>query len=318
MVDGGWSMGDRPEHGPSTINHQPSAPLFDTVALIGMGLLGGSLGLALRERRLARQMVAVARRPETVRQALELGAADEGYAEPREGVKDADLVILCTPVLTMPGLVDRFAAFLKPGCVVTDVGSTKAFLAREIPRRLRPGNPYLGGHPMAGSEQQGVEAARADLFVGANYLLTPTAETPVAMVERLERWVTALGARPLRMEPEAHDRAVAGISHLPHVVAAALAAAAAAATDSPDGGPDRDTLRQLIAGGFRSTTRIAASSPEMWRDICLTNREEVLASLRQFEAELALFARALEEKDGARLLQAFEQARAARADLVPS
>jgi prephenate dehydrogenase len=293
-------------------------PEFHTVALIGIGLLGGSLGLALRERRLARRVVAVARRPETVQRALELGAADEGSADPREGVRDADLVVLCTPVLTMLGLVDRFAASLKPSAVVTDVGSTKGFLTRELPRRLRPENPFVGGHPMAGSEQHGVEAARADLLVGANYLLTPTAETPPAVVERLERWVTALGATPRRMEPDAHDRAVAGISHLPHVAAAALAAAAAAAADHPGSGLDRETLRQLIAGGFRSTTRIAASSPEMWRDICLTNREEVLASLRQFEAELALFSRALEDRDGAALLQAFERARAAREDLVPS
>jgi prephenate dehydrogenase len=305
--------------GPSSslIAHSSSLD-FDTVALIGIGLLGGSLGLALRERRLARRVVAVARRPETVRRALERGAADEGCADPREGVRDADLVILCTPVLTMPGLVDRFATSLKPGCVVTDVGSTKGFLTREIPRRLRTENPYLGGHPMAGSEQQGVEAARADLFVGANYLLTLTPETPAAALNRLERWVTALGATALRMEPEAHDRALAGISHLPHVVAAALAAAAAAPADSPEGVLDRETLRQLVAGGFRSTTRIAASSPEMWRDICLTNREEVLASLGQFEAELALFARALADRDEAALLQAFERARAAREDLVPS
>ena len=166
---------------------------------------------------------------------------------------------------------------------------------RELPRRLRRENLYVGGHPMAGSEQQGMEAARPDLFVDATYLLTPAPAAPAAAVERLERWITALGARPLRLEPQLHDRAVAGISHLPHVVAAALATAAAAAADSPDRAPGRETLRQLVAGGFRGTTRIAASSPEMWRDICLTNRKEVLASLRQFEAELALFARALED-----------------------
>src|SRR5438128_5473108 len=137
---------------------------FDTVAIVGVGLLGGSLGLALRERQRARRVIAVARRPETVRLALECGAADEGVTDPREGVQAADLVVLCTPVLTMPALVERFAASLKPGAVVTDVGSTKSLLCRELPRRLRPETPFVGGHPMAGSEQSGGEAARADPF----------------------------------------------------------------------------------------------------------------------------------------------------------
>lgn len=290
---------------------------FDTVALVGIGLLGGSLGMALRERQQARQVVAVARRPETVQRALELGVADRGCTEPREGIAEADLVVLCTPVLAMPALVEQIAGHLKPGAVVTDVGSTKSFLARELPRRLRPENPYVGGHPMAGSEKFGVEASRADLFVEATYLLTPGPEVPVAAVERLEQWVAGLGARPVRLEPQAHDRAVAGVSHLPHVVAAALATAVGAA-EGTDSGVGRDMLRQLIAGGFRSTTRVAASSPEMWRDICLTNRKELLEMLRQFETELAHFALALEERDGAALLQAFEQARAVREDLVPS
>jgi prephenate dehydrogenase len=295
------------------LNHPE--PEFATVALVGMGLIGGSLGLALRERCLARRVVAVARRPETVQRTLELGAADEGGSGLEEGVRDADLVVLCTPVLTIPALAERIAPYLKAGALVTDVGSTKAVLAREVPRRLRPDTPFVGGHPMAGSEKTGVEAARADLFEGATYLLTPTSETPADAVERLERWVTALGAVPVRLEPEAHDRAVAGISHLPHVVAAALAAAVAGG--SGDGSIDRETLRQLIAGGFRSTTRIAASSPEMWRDICLTNRKALLEALRQFEAELALFAAALEDRDAAELLRAFERAREARMDLVP-
>jgi prephenate dehydrogenase len=294
-------------------------PEFETVALVGMGLMGGSLGLALRERRLARRVVAVARRPETVRRALELGAADEGCSEPEQGVAAADLVVLCTPVLTIPALVERIAPHLKPGAVVTDVGSTKAVLVRELPQRLRRDTPYVGGHPMAGSEHTGVDAARADLFLGASYLLTPTAETPEDAVVRLERWISALGAIPIRIEPEAHDRAVAGISHLPHVVAAALAAAVGCPVpeDNSDLSGERETLRRLIAGGFRSTTRIAASSPEMWRDICLTNCDAVLEALRLFEAELALFARALEDRDAGALFRAFERARAAREDLVP-
>jgi prephenate dehydrogenase len=286
---------------------------FDTVALIGMGLIGGSLGLALRERRLARRVVAVARRPETVRLALERGAADAACSDPAEGVGESDLVVLCTPVLTMPAMTERIAPHLKRGAVVSDVGSTKSVLSRELPRRLRSDTPFVGGHPMAGSEKTGLEAASADLFDDACYLLTPSSDTPEGVVERLERWVTALGARPMRLDPESHDQAVASISHLPHVVAAALASAVHGT--GSNGGPDRDLLRRLIAGGFRSTTRIAASSPEMWRDICLTNRQALLEALRQFEVELALFASALEDGSASGLHQAFEHARAAREDL---
>jgi prephenate dehydrogenase len=286
---------------------------FETVTIIGMGLLGGSLGLALRERQRARRVIAVARRPETLRLALERGAADAGCADPTEGVREADLVVLCTPVLSMPALVEQIAPSLKPGAVVTDVGSTKVRLCSELPRLLRPETPYVGGHPMAGSERTGVEAARADLFVDATYLLTPTPGTPSGAVDRLEEWVKGLGARPIRLDPEAHDQAVAGISHLPHVVAAALVSAVAAAP-----GAERPILRELIAGGFKSTTRIAASSPEMWRDICLTNRDAVLETLQQFEAELSRFAQALQARDGDALLAAFQQARVAREDLIPA
>jgi prephenate dehydrogenase len=290
--------------------------MFETVAVVGVGLIGGSLGLAVRQRRLARRVIAVARRPETVRRAVELGVADEGNSDLAAGAGEADLVVLCAPVLSMSALAERMAPHLKPGALVTDVGSTKAVLAREMPRRLRPDTPFVGGHPMAGSEKTGVEAAQADLFEGACYLLTPTVETPATAVERLERWVRALGAVPVRLEPEAHDRAVAGISHLPHVAAAALASAVGA--EPATGGAELETLRQLIAGGFRSTTRIAASSPEMWRDICLTNRTALLAALTQFDTELARFRQALEAEDGAALLEAFERARRCREELVPS
>jgi prephenate dehydrogenase len=285
---------------------------FETVSIVGVGLLGGSLGLALRDRQRARRVIAVARRHETVDQALKLGAADEGFTDPREGVKEADLVVLCTPVLTMPALVEQIAPALKAGAVVTDVGSTKSVLCRELPRLLRTGTSFVGGHPMAGSERTGVEAARADLFVDATYLLTPTVETPAGVVDHLEVWVRGLGARPVRLDPEAHDRAVAGISHLPHVVAAALVSAVASGA-----GTDRETLKCLIAGGFKSTTRIAASSPEMWRDICLTNREALLETLARFETELAHFTRALEDRDGAGLLEAFGRAQSDRKELVP-
>jgi prephenate dehydrogenase len=277
------------------------------VAIVGVGLIGGSIGLALRERGLARRVIGVARREETVRAAMERGAIDEGTLDAREGVASADLVVLCTPVLTIPPLAERIAERLWPGTIVTDVGSTKEYLSREVSRRLPPGCPFVGGHPMAGSEKGGVEAARADLFEGATWVLCPGELDPLA---RLASWVLALGARPICMEAEAHDRVVAAISHLPHVAAAALVNAVVA------GGEERDVLRTFIAGGFTSTSRIASSPPELWRDICLTNRESVLATLGHFRAALARFEEALRREDAAGLLAAFADAREAREELI--
>jgi len=280
-------------------------------------------------------VIGVARREETICLAQERGAIDQGTLDPREGVAAADLVVLCAPVLTIPALAERIADALRPGTVVTDVGSTKEYLSREVSRRLPAGCPFIGGHPMAGSEKGGVAAARADLFEGATWVLCP--ETPDASrqspveagssshversadapdwrlasgVWRLEQWVTALGARPVTMEAGAHDRVVAAISHLPHVAAAALVNAVVA------GGEAREVLRTFIAGGFTSTSRIASSPPELWRDICLTNRERVLEMLFHFRAALDRFEDALRCEDAEGLLAAFADAREAREDLI--
>jgi prephenate dehydrogenase len=302
--------------------------LFPVVAIVGVGLIGGSIGMALRERGLARRVIGVARREETIRQARERGAIDAGTLDPREG-GEADLVVLCAPVLAIPELAGQIAGTLRPGTVVTDVGSTKAYLSREVSRRLPSGCPFVGGHPMAGSEKGGVEAARADLFEGATWVLCPTPPTPLPTGEGgaldtplppwaggaegvgpLQQWVAALGARPVLMEAAAHDRVVAAISHLPHVAAAALVNAVVA------GGEEREVLRTFIAGGFTSTSRIASSPPELWRDICLTNRESVLEMIARFHTALDRFEAALRGEDGVALLAAFADARESREDLI--
>jgi prephenate dehydrogenase len=284
--------------------------MWDTVAIAGVGLIGGSLGMALRERRLARKVIGIPRRAETVAEALSAGAIDEGTTDPA-AVSGADLVVLAPPVLQMAPLAARLAPHLKPGALVTDVGSTKGALLPQLEGRLPGHADLIGGHPMAGSERGGVLAGRADLFEGAVWVLVRTERTRPENLARLVSTVRALGAVPVEMEPALHDDAVARISHLPHVVAAALAEAA------DRGEVASEVLRLLVAGGFKSTSRIAASPPEMWRDICLTNREAILAVLGDFEAALGGFRQALEAGSGEGLLEAFSRGKAARDFLVP-
>lgn len=284
--------------------------MFETVAIVGVGLIGGSLGLALRQRGLAGRVLGIPRREETIREALSVGAIDEGTLDLAR-VSEADLVVLAPPVLTIPRLVAAMAPHLRPGTVVTDVGSTKGALMRELSCLLPPEVDLVGGHPMAGSEQGGVLASRANLFEGAVYVLTYAERTRPENLERLAALVRGLGARPVELDAELHDDAVARISHLPHVVAAALAEATGASVLPPE------MLRLLVAGGFRSSTRIASSPPEMWRDICLTNRDAILAALSDFEASLAAFRAAIEQEDAEGLYAAFARGKAVRDDLVP-
>jgi prephenate dehydrogenase len=325
---------------PGARSQEPGARshLFPHVAIVGVGLIGGSIGLALRQRGLAERVTGVVRREATAAAARERGAVDVATMDIAVGVAEADLVILCAPVLTIPTLVEAMADALRPGTVVTDVGSTKAVLLREVTRRLPPECPFVGGHPMAGSERGGVEAARADLFDGATWVLcseggltsppTPSPkrgggsepEVPPSpfrgggqggeVTQRLARWVKALGASPVTMDAATHDQVVAAISHLPHVAAAALVNAVVAT------GLARDLLRTFIAGGFTSTSRIASSPPELWRDICLTNRSAVLEAIALQRRALERFEAALQQEDGEALLAAFTDARSAREDLI--
>jgi prephenate dehydrogenase len=284
--------------------------MFDTAAIAGLGLIGGSLGMALRERRLARRVLGIPRRRETIDEALAVGAIDAGSLD-LSTVAEADLVILAPPVLAMPPLAGAMKPHLRPGAIVTDVGSTKRDLMRLLAPLIPPHADLVGGHPMAGSEQGGVLASRADLFEGAVYVLTRAEGTRPESVERMAELARRLGASPIEMDAGLHDEAVARISHLPHLVAAALAEAADQAGVPPE------LLRLLVAGGFKSTTRIASSPPEMWRDVCLTNRDALLASLSDFEAALARFRAALESGSGEGLLDAFRRGKSARDLLVP-
>ena len=252
-----------------------------------MGLLGGSLGMALKRRGLARRVVGVARRRESLVLARACDAIDAGSLDPCEAVRDAEVVVLCVPVLSITEMLAALAPHVGPRSIVTDVGSTKAAIVA-AGEALLPGR-FLGGHPMAGSEQAGIEAADAGLFEGANWALTPG--PAAAPIEPLLEMVRGVGARPLVLPPEEHDRAVAVTSHLPHVLASALARGVADTFDQIPAVP------RLAAGSYRDATRVAASPANLWRDICLTNRPALLAELAAFQGTLEELRAALQAED---------------------
>jgi prephenate dehydrogenase len=282
-----------------------------TLVIVGLGLMGGSLARAVKEAGLPWRVRGVARDPATRAAALAAGAVDEAVAGPAEAARGADLVVLALPVLAVPPAARELAPHLAPGTVVTDVGSTKAALVKSVEAVLPPGVPFVGGHPIAGTEESGFTASFAGLYRGARCLLTPGAtSTPAATALVRELW-GSVGMRVEELDPAAHDRILAVISHLPHVVAYALVNAAAAAEREVPG------LLSYTGGGFRDFTRIAASHPAMWRDICLDNRAELLAAVDLFLAEAARLRALIAAGDAAGLEAAFAAARVVRRSLAP-
>jgi prephenate dehydrogenase len=245
------------------------------VAVLGVGLIGGSIGLAAR-RRLDAQVIGYGRTPATIARAVEIGALDRGAASVAEACDGADLVFCAGPVGALPVQASEALTACGPETVVTDVGSTKG----ELVGALGDDERFIGGHPLAGAETAGVENARADLFEGARWYLTPTEHSSGVLYDRLQRTIAALGARPQAIDPAAHDRLMATISHLPHVVANALAAEAAAELI-------RDSERLPEVGpSFRDTTRVAGSNPAIWADIFASNREAVADSVESVARRL--------------------------------
>ncbi len=275
--------------------HHPSVifgPVqFQKITIVGVGLLGGSLGLAARKFRVASEIAGFARREKTIAECEKFGATDYATTDLCAAVSNADLVILCTPLAQMRPLAEQFLPALKPGAIVTDVGSVKAGVVRELESLIaKAGAHFVGSHPMAGGEKTGVAAARADLFENAICVLTPAKKSSAAAVRKLERFWKSLGGRVIKMPPEQHDLFVSRASHLPHVVAATLANLVL------DPAQPRGQA-QLCANGFRDTTRIASGSPEMWRDIAIANRKSIAASLNAFISELQKFQKILKSDD---------------------
>lgn len=276
------------------------------VAIIGVGLLGGSIGLAFKQRRLARDVHGFVRRAESVTECERLGVVDRATTDLSEAVREADLVILCTPIAQMPELAKRMLPSLKPGAIVTDVGSVKGVVVESLESILNgAGAHFVGSHPMAGGEKTGASAARADLFENAVCVVTPSAISDSSAVARVENFWRALGARTLRLAPEIHDELVSRSSHLPHILAAALASYVL----DPAAAKEQSLV---CATGFRDTTRIASGSPEMWRDIALANRANLARTLDEFIGDLQAFQRALKTDDAPAVSRFFRTAKQRR------
>jgi len=276
------------------------------VALIGVGLLGGSLGLAIKQRRLSPKVDGYVRRTVSIGECERMGEVDHATRDLKRAVENADLVILCTPLAQMRAVTQEMLPSLKQGAIVTDVGSVKGSVVEELePLVAAAGAYFVGSHPMAGGEQTGVAAARADLFVKAICLVTPTPRSNPDAVRKVEEFWKALDSRVLRLSPSIHDDLVSRSSHLPHVVAAELANYVLS--------PAHPAEQAIVcATGFRDTTRIASGSPEMWRDIAMANRKNLGRVLGVFIEDLQEFCLALEKGDVKAVEEFFEEAKQRR------
>lgn len=282
--------------------------MIQRLAVIGVGLLGGSIAKAVRAHGLAREIVGIGRHTARLEPARRDGTLDRATTDPVDGVRGADFVVLATPVQTIERLLQTLWPALGAEAVLTDVGSTKAAIVRTA-EHLGADRPlaFVGSHPMAGSEQSGYDVARSDLFRGATVIVTPTEASAPAAVKAVATFWESLGAgRILTMDPDAHDRAVAAVSHLPHLVACALVDAVERLDPA---------AFDVAARGFRDTTRIAASDPEVWEAIFLANREAMAASTREFLRALAELSRLLDTGDGAALRAVLARVKARREGL---
>lgn len=277
------------------------------LAIIGVGLIGGSFGLAVKEKLRERvHITGLCRSRSSIEAALRRGAVDEASADAASAVRGADIVYLSTPVLQMVPMVETIRPFLKKGAVVTDAGSTKEYLWNEIPPRLPEGVYYVSGHPMTGKEKSGVEAADKDLFRHKCYVLMEETTAPPEIYQRVADLIKLTGANLTTLDVKRHDRCAAVISHVPHVTAAALV------TLLDRSGGDLSAALKLAGGGFKDTTRIASSNADMWADICLTNSAAIAEYLRRLTVILEEVVDAVEAGDRAALYDYFMTAKERR------
>ena len=286
-------------------------PMFERIALIGIGLIGSSLSHAIRRGGLARSIAGNAQSEKTRDTALRIGLADSVYATAAEAVRDADLIVLCAPVGVCGTLAQEMAPALRPGAIVTDVGSVKGAIVREVGPHLPQGVHFVPGHPIAGTEHSGPESGFAELFDGRWCVLTPAADTDQAAIDKLAAFWEACGSHVEIMDADHHDMVLAITSHVPHLIAYNIVNTARhleRVTDSE--------VIKFSAGGFRDFTRIAASDPVMWRDVFLSNKEAVLEMLGRFSEDLTALQRSIRFGDGETLSQLFTEARAVRRGII--
>ena len=288
-----------------------SKPLFDTIAIVGPGLIGSSIMRAARAHGAVREIVASSRSPATRQSVVELGIADKVVATNTEAVEGADLVIVCVPVGVCGAVAEEIAPHLKPGAIVSDVGSVKGAIVRDMGPHLPDGVHFVPAHPVAGTEHSGPDAGFAELFEGRWCILTPPEGTDPEAVNRLAAFWSLLGANVEIMSPDHHDLVLAVTSHLPHLIAYTIVGTADELETVT-----RSEVLKFSAGGFRDFTRIAASDPTMWRDIFLANKDAVLEMLGRFNEDVSALTKAIRHGDGDALFEQFTRTRAIRRGII--
>ncbi len=284
--------------------------IFDKVVIVGIGLIGGSIGMALKKQTVIQKIIGVDINQDNLELAIKLQAIDEGYLGiAKEVFEDADLVILAAPISVNIDLLKKIKPFLTKGTIVTDVGSTKEGFVNKCEEILGHEIYFVGGHPMAGSEIAGVRGADPYLFENAIYILTPTSQTDLESLNKMIELVENLGARKVILKPEEHDLLVATISHMPHLVAASLVNTINLVHD------DQSKALLLAAGGFRDTTRIASGNPKLWRDICFNNKSKLLQVIKQFKECIERFESNLEYEKPQEFIELLTEAKEIRDDI---
>ncbi|MEX4008789.1 prephenate/arogenate dehydrogenase family protein [Neoaquamicrobium sediminum] len=286
-------------------------PMFDRIALIGIGLIGSSLARKIRQENLAGEIVISTRSQETLARAAELGLGDRYLSDPAEAVVEADLVIVSVPVGSSGAVAELIASSLKTGAIVTDVGSTKASVIAQMQPHMPEHVHFIPGHPLAGTEKSGPDAGFAELFENRWCILTPLEGTDEAAVERLAAFWRGCGSNIDTMDPQHHDMVLAMVSHLPHIIAYNIVGTA----DDLETVTKSEVIK-YSASGFRDFTRLAASDPTMWRDVCLHNKDAILEMLSRFSEDLASLQRAIRWGDGDKLFEMFTRTRAVRRSII--
>ncbi|WP_378948245.1 prephenate/arogenate dehydrogenase family protein [Mesorhizobium sp. ANAO-SY3R2] len=288
-----------------------SEPLFDKIALIGIGLIGSSIARVIRREGLARHIAISTRSAATLARAEELGLGDSYSTDAKVAVKDADLVIVSVPVGSSGAVAEEIASALKPGAILTDVGSTKASVIAQMAPHVPEGIHFIPGHPLAGTEKSGPDAGFADLFENRWCIFTPLPGTDPAALEKLSEFWRRCGSNIDTMDPEHHDMTLAIVSHLPHIIAYNIVGTA----DDLEAVTKSEVIK-YSASGFRDFTRLAASDPTMWRDVCLHNKDAILEMLARFSEDLASLQRAIRWGDGDKLFEMFTRTRAIRRSII--
>jgi len=275
---------------------------FNKITIIGVGLIGGSLGLALKEKKPNFKIVGIDKQ-EIIEKAIARGAIDEGTVNLKEGIEEADIVIIATPVKTILNLLTQINPFLKKGCIVTDTGSTKQQIVRKANKVLSKDIFFIGGHPMAGSEEYGIDSANSHLFQDKTYILTPTKKSNLIAIEKISSLIKMIGAKRLILDSLEHDRIVGAVSHLPQIMAVSLVNMVSELVRKEN----NNNYFKAVGEGFKDITRIASSPYKIWEDICDTNQENILEMIQKFRNYLGVIEEKL-KNDPSSLKEEFQKA----------